>query len=174
MSRTGDAMRVLLDSPTDSTDTKFYDLISFDPRGLGQSTPNVHCFADIDDFRIWSTIAIHSRTSPELTSSSASPIRKHNPRTLALSKRTCIFHASLEAVEYIRRYFHTGELPPEGTVCEPFSVPFGIMPNETVEGMPTEAMLEGAKIMAAPIVAQQRIAEGLGHAGLHLSRGLAP
>jgi len=80
---------------------------------------------------------------------------------------------SLEAVQYIRRYFHTGELPPEGTVCEPFSVPFGLMPNETVEAMPPEAMLEGAKIMAAPIVAQQKIAEGLGHAGLHLARGLA-
>ena len=80
---------------------------------------------------------------------------------------------SLEAVQYIRRYFHTGELPPEGTVCEPFSVPFGLMPNETVEAMPPEAMLEKAKIMAAPIVAQQKIAVGLGRAGLPLARGLA-
>ena len=55
MRRAGDALRVLLDSPTMSTDAKFYDLISFDPRGLGHSTPNVHCFADIDDFQTWST-----------------------------------------------------------------------------------------------------------------------
>jgi len=80
---------------------------------------------------------------------------------------------SLEAVDYIRRYFHTGELPPEGTVCEPFSVPFGLRPNETIEDMPEKAMLEEARIMAAPIVAQQELAEGLGHAGLYLSHGLA-
>jgi len=75
---------------------------------------------------------------------------------------------SLEAVEHIRRYFHTGELPPEGTVCEPFAVPFGHAVNETVE-----AVLEEGKVMAPSIVAQQQIAEGLGHAGLHLARGLA-
>lgn len=68
---------------------------------------------------------------------------------------------SLEAVEYIRRYFHTGELPPEGTVCEPFAVPFGRGANETVG------------VMAAPIVAQERIAEGLGHASVYAARGLA-
>jgi hypothetical protein len=28
-------------------------------------------------------------------------------------------------VSHIRRYFHTGELPGKGTVCEPDELPFG-------------------------------------------------
>lgn len=28
-------------------------------------------------------------------------------------------------IDHIRRYFHTGELPKKGTVCEPDELPFG-------------------------------------------------
>ncbi|KAM0719823.1 hypothetical protein Q7P37_003958 [Cladosporium fusiforme] len=36
-----------VDSPDlDDTNGKYFDIVSFDPRGVGFSTPNVHCFTD--------------------------------------------------------------------------------------------------------------------------------
>jgi hypothetical protein len=33
-------------------------------------------------------------------------------------------------MSYVRQYFQTGELPPEGTVCKPDALPFGPGPDE--------------------------------------------
>ena len=43
----GDRLRHSVDSLSlDDPDGKFFDVISFDPRGVGFTTPNVNCFAD--------------------------------------------------------------------------------------------------------------------------------
>lgn len=49
--RAGDSIRAVVDS--NSTDGKFFDLISFDPRGVGASTPNPHCFRDASYEESW-------------------------------------------------------------------------------------------------------------------------
>lgn len=43
--RAAEATRAVVDSNSTS-DGKFFDLISFDPRGVGASSPNPHCFRD--------------------------------------------------------------------------------------------------------------------------------
>jgi len=105
MSRTGDAMRVLLDSPTSSTDAKFYDLISFDPRGLGHSRPSVHCFADIDDFRIWSTKLAQEGT---LTSSEAA--LSHQWAMMQSVGRSCAKADSDDIKRYVSTAFVAADL----------------------------------------------------------------
>ncbi|KAK6003422.1 hypothetical protein QM012_009193 [Aureobasidium pullulans] len=42
--RVGEQLRNLLDAPEDDDAGKHYDLISFDPRGIGLSTPKLACF----------------------------------------------------------------------------------------------------------------------------------
>nr|POE88123.1 putative hydrolase [Quercus suber] len=37
----------------DSDDGKYYDLISFDPRGVGDSRPSIHCFEDTNFEQSW-------------------------------------------------------------------------------------------------------------------------
>ena len=41
--------------------------------------------------------------------------------------------------QYVRRYFQTGELPPDGTVCKADVVPFGPGPGES-QTLDVEAM----------------------------------
>jgi len=53
-------------------------------------------------------------------------------------------------------------------VCGPFVVPFGPGRNETME-----VKTVVGKIVVAAVVAQERVADGLGHAGVYMARGLA-
>lgn len=43
-----------MDSPAEGPGAKFFDLISFDPRGIRLSTPRVSCFNDTTKFNLWS------------------------------------------------------------------------------------------------------------------------
>ena len=45
----GDELREVVDSD----DGKYFDLISFDPRGIGQSTPRIQCFEDRFRDQLW-------------------------------------------------------------------------------------------------------------------------
>lgn len=42
-----------MDSPAEVPGAKFFDLISFDPRGIRLSKPAVHCFNDSERYQIW-------------------------------------------------------------------------------------------------------------------------
>lgn len=51
----GERLRHSVDSPTiDDPHGKYFDIMSFDPRGVGFTTPNVHCFADSGLSKGWS------------------------------------------------------------------------------------------------------------------------
>lgn len=45
MLRVGEQISNLLDAPKDDDEGKYFDLISFDPRGIGLSTPKLACFS---------------------------------------------------------------------------------------------------------------------------------
>lgn len=51
---TGGALQTLVDSPEEQDGAKFYDMLSFDPRGIKYSLPNIHCFNDTKLFDLWS------------------------------------------------------------------------------------------------------------------------
>lgn len=66
MLKTGKHHQVIADSardPNDSADSstsnedRYYDIISFDPRGVGATTPRMACFPDLDAQGIWAAQA---------------------------------------------------------------------------------------------------------------------
>lgn len=50
MRNAGYGLQTIVDSTEDGPDAKYFDLISFDPRGIGRSEPAVHCFANAASF----------------------------------------------------------------------------------------------------------------------------
>lgn len=49
----GSALQTLVDSPEEKDGAKYFDMISFDPRGIRYSLPNVHCFNDSKLYELW-------------------------------------------------------------------------------------------------------------------------
>jgi len=50
MHSAGYGLQTIVDSTEDGPDAQYFDLISFDPRGIARSEPGVHCFAHPNAF----------------------------------------------------------------------------------------------------------------------------